>query len=98
MSCGAFLGFYANNRIKVLSEEPKAENLEDHCYAASPTLADHQYASQGPLWLKECDALQDELVGGIRLVTYGISSWIKDPQYDRSSVFIISVTHYFNFR
>ncbi|TWW61589.1 Gypsy retrotransposon integrase-like protein 1 [Takifugu flavidus] len=43
-------------------KEPKAENLEDHCYAASPTLADHQYASQGPLWLKECDALQDELM------------------------------------
>lgn len=72
MSCGGFFGFYSNNRIKVLSEEPKVENLEDHCYAASPTLADHQYASQGPLWLKECDALQDELVGQIPLIVYGI--------------------------
>ncbi|CAF96841.1 unnamed protein product [Tetraodon nigroviridis] len=42
--------------------EPKVENLEDHCYAASPTLADHQYASHGPLWLRECDALQEELM------------------------------------
>lgn len=44
------------------------ENLEDHCYAASATLADHQYASHGPLWFKECEALQDELVGEIPLV------------------------------
>lgn len=72
MPCGGFFGFYSNNRIKVLSEEAKVENLEDHCYAASPTLTDHQYASQGPLWLKECDALQDELVGQIPLVAYGI--------------------------
>lgn len=90
--------FYANNPIKGLPEDPKVENLEDHCYAASPTLADHQYASQGPLWLKECDALQDELVGGIPLVSYGISSWMKDHKYDCASVFIIGVTHYFNFR
>lgn len=68
------------------------ENLEDHCYAASPTLADHQYASQGPLWLKECDALQDELVGGIPLVTYGTSSWLM---YDREC---FHHQCYFNYR
>lgn len=65
MLCGCFFSFYSSNSIKHLSGEPKVENLEDHCYAASPTLADHQYASHGPLWLKECDALQHELVGKI---------------------------------
>lgn len=79
MLCGSFFSFYSNNSIKLLSGEPKVENLEDHCYAASPTLADHQYASHGPLWLKECDALQDELVGEIPPVKYGIPTWFNDP-------------------
>lgn len=76
--CGCFLSFYSNNSLKLLPGEPKVENLEDHCYAASPTLADHQYASHGPLWLKECDALQDELVGEIPPVKYAIPAWFNN--------------------
>lgn len=78
MLSGCFFSFYSKNSIKLLSGEPKVENLEDHCYAASPTLADHQYASHGPLWFKECDALQDELVGEIPPVKYGIPAWFND--------------------
>lgn len=66
--CGGSCALCSDNSMKLPSEERKVENLEDHCYAASPTLADHQYASHGPLWFKECDALQDELVSEIPLV------------------------------
>lgn len=82
--CGSSFSFYSSNGVKRLSAEPKVENLEDHCYAASPTLADHQYASHGPLWLKDCDALQDELVGEIPLVESGILAWFNDPDQVRS--------------
>lgn len=81
---GSFFSFCCSNSVKLLSAEPKVENLEDHCYAASPTLADHQYASHGPLWLKDCDALQDELVGEIPLVEYGTPAWFNHPDQVRS--------------
>lgn len=89
--------FYSSPSGKLLSAEPKVENLEDHCYAASPTLADHQYASHGPLWLKDCDALQDELVGEIPLVESGIPAWFNDPDQVRS-LKCFHPAHYFVFR
>lgn len=91
--CGCFFSFYSNNSVQLLPAEPKVENLEDHCYAASPTLADHQYASHGPLWLKDCDALQDELVGEIPLVKYEPGSTIL-TKYDHSSVFMLHITSF----
>lgn len=92
MLCRCFFSFYSNNSLKLLSGEPK---VEDHCYAASPTLADHQYASHGPLWLKDCDALQDELVGETPPAKSGFPELVHSlAQCDHSSVFILHMTSF----